>query len=93
MLQSVILFVLFVNVLFNYVEYYTAKKNFEFSTELMDKSFYDKIYGDNEEFILSVINGNEYICNVFKYDLFIAFTLFFFMLVYVFSLKKPKPLD
>jgi len=82
-LKLIMLCVLVVNVLFNYVEFYTAKKHIDFSKDLLNKSFYDKMYGNNEEFILSVINSNEYICNVFKYDLFIAVALFFFMLVLI----------
>lgn len=91
--KLLILTLLVVNVLFNYIEYHTAKKRVTFSNALSDSEFYDKMFTNNEEFILNVVNSNEYTSNVFKYDLFIAIGVLFLVFVYQLINKLEKKTD
>lgn len=86
-LKSILLFLLVINIIFNYIEYYTAIESKNFSKNLLDKRFYDKIYGNNQEFILSVIYSKQYTCNVFKIDLLIAVSLLLLMLIWIYAFK------
>lgn len=88
-LKLLIVLISLVNMIFKYVEYHTAIRHTVFDKELLDKNFYDKIYKNNEEFLLSVINSSEYISNVFKYDLVIAIIIFLLILTLSFT-KAPQ---